>query len=188
MAQDGRGRSQTETRDRQRDSIRRTMLVVSLSSCSSVHCASALRRRRCRVSCGIGSFPSRLMWSWIATQEGPRVRGRADPRVLGQDPPAPAQPRREPRGQPRPVADRHHPDERPSRNPRPRPAAHGGRAVEEGGHPLPQVLRRPRGLPLPATRRLTRKPPGRPGPLIGCRRRAGLRTIRRPPRAHSHSC
>ena len=35
--------------------------------------------------------------------------------------------------------------------------------------------------PLPA--RLTRKPPGRPDPLIGCRRSAGLRTIRRPPRA-----
>ena len=31
--------------------------------------------------------------------------------------------------------------------------------------------------------RLTRKPPGRPDPRIGCRRRAGLRTIRRPPRA-----
>ena len=27
------------------------------------------------------------------------------------------------------------------------------------------------------------KPPGRPGTLFGCRRRAGLRTIRRPPRA-----
>jgi transposase len=62
------------------------------------------------------------------------------------------------------------------------PAAHRRGTVEEGDHPLPEAVRRPRGLPLPALRRLTAKPPGRPGPLFGCRRRAGLRTIRRPPR------
>jgi transposase len=66
-----------------------------------------------------------------------------------------AQPRREPRGQPRPVADRDHPDERPPGHPRLRRAAHRRGTVEEGHHPLPEALRRPRGLPLPATRRLT---------------------------------
>ena len=56
-----------------------------------------------------------------------------------------------------------------------------GRPVQEGDHPLPQALRRPRGLPPPApARRLTPSSRGRPGPLIGCRIRAGLRTIRRP--------
>ena len=44
---------------------------------------------------------------------GAHVRRRPDPRLLGEDPPAPPQPRREPRGQPRAVADRDHPDERP---------------------------------------------------------------------------
>ena len=81
---------------------------------------------------------------------GAHVRRRPDPGVFGQDPPAPAQPRREPRGQPRPVADRDHPDERPPRHPRLRRAAHHRGPVEEGDHPLPEALRRPRGLPLPA--------------------------------------
>ena len=73
-----------------------------------------------------------------------------DPRLLGQDPPAPAQPRREPRGQPRPVAHRDHPDERPPRHPRLRQAEHRRRPAGEGDHPLPEAVRRPRGLPLPA--------------------------------------
>ena len=63
---------------------------------------------------------------------------------------APAEPRREPRGQPCPVADRDHPDERPPRHPRLRPAAHRGGTAGEGHHPLPEALRRSRGLPLPA--------------------------------------
>src|SRR5215510_6532244 len=39
---------------------------------------------------------------------GAPVRGRADPRLLGQGGPAPARPRRRPASQPRPVADRDH--------------------------------------------------------------------------------
>ena len=81
-----------------------------------------------------------------------------DPGLVRENAPAPAQPRREPRGQPCPVADRDHPDERPPRHPRLRSAAHGGGAVEEGHHPLPETVRRPRGLPLPA--RLTPSPRG----------------------------
>jgi transposase len=46
------------------------------------------------------------------------------PRVIGEGPAAPPEPRRQPRGQPRPVADRDHPDELPSRHPRLRRAAH----------------------------------------------------------------
>ena len=41
------------------------------------------------------------------------------PASSGKVRPAPAQPRRQPRGQPRPVADRDHPDERPTRPPAP---------------------------------------------------------------------
>ena len=43
--------------------------------------------------------------------------------------------------------------------------------VQEGDHPLPEALRRPRGLPPPARRRLTPQLPGRPGPRFGCRNR-----------------
>jgi transposase len=73
--------------------------------------------------------------------------------------PAAPQPRRQPRGQPRPLADRDHPDGQPSRHPRLRAAAHRRRPVEEGDHPLPEALRRPRGLP-PPPRRLAPKTPG----------------------------
>ena len=61
-----------------------------------------------------------------------------------------------------------------------RRAAHQGRQVEERDHPLPEALRRPRGLPPPPRRRRTLTLRGRPDPQIGCRTRAGLLTIRRP--------
>jgi transposase len=94
------------------------------------------------------------------------------------------QPRRGPPGQPRPVADRHHPDGLAPADPRLRRPADQGGPVQEGDHPLPQAVRRPRGLPAPAPAiRLTPKLRGRPGPLSGCRAPAGLRTIRRPPPA-----
>ena len=91
-----------------------------------------------------GEHPQRLRSeaAWA-----PYVRCRPDPCLLRQDPPPPAQPRRQPRGQPRPVAHRDHPDERTSRYPRLRAAAHRGRAVEERDHPLPEAVCRPRGLP-----------------------------------------
>jgi transposase len=76
-----------------------------------------------------------------------------DPGLLRQDHPAPPQSRRRPAGQPRPVAHRAHPDERPPRDPRLRPAAHRRRPVQERDHPLPEALRRPRGLPPPPRRR-----------------------------------
>ena len=92
------------------------------------------------------------------------------------------QPRRRPAGQPCPLPDRDHPAQLPPTDPRLRRPAHQRRPVEEGNHPLPQALRRPRGLPLPApARRLTLpNSRGRPGPLFGCRIPAGLLTIRRP--------
>ena len=50
--------------------------------------------------------------------------------------------------------------------------------VQNGDHPLPEALRRPRGLsPPPPGRRLTPAPRGRPDPRIGCRYFADLLTI-----------
>jgi len=86
---------------------------------------------------------------------GAPVRGRPDPGIVGESHPAPPQSRRRPPGQPRPMADRAHPDERPSANPHLRRAAHQGGLVEERDHPLPKALRRPRGLPPPPRSRLT---------------------------------
>jgi transposase len=94
------------------------------------------------------------------------------------------QPRRRPPGQPRPVPDRHHPDELPPAHPRLHRPAQQGRPVQEGDHPLPEALRRPRGLPPPAPRRrLTLKLPGAAWPHNRLPHSAGLRTIRRPPPA-----
>jgi transposase len=82
------------------------------------------------------------------------VRHRPDPRLLRKGHPAPAQPRRRPPGQPRLVAHRDHPDELAPANPCLRCPAHQGRPVQARDHPLPQALRRPRGL----------SPPGRLAP------------------------
>src|SRR6185312_2992752 len=97
---------------------------------------------------------------------GAPVRGRPDPGILRQADPPPPQPRRQPRGQPRPVADRDHPDELPCPDPRLRRTAHQRGPVEEGDHPLPEALRRPPGLPPPAPRRLTPQTPGAARPAI----------------------
>ena len=59
---------------------------------------------------------------------GAPVRGRPDPGIVGEGHPLPAQSRRRPPGQPRPVADRDHPDERPSR----RPSLYVERRTKEG--------------------------------------------------------
>ncbi len=91
---------------------------------------------------------------------GAPVRGRPNPRIVGESHPPPAQPRRRPAGQPRPVADRVHPHGLARRHPRLRQAPHGRRKVQGRDHPLPQALRRPRGLPPPAARRLAPKDPG----------------------------
>jgi len=68
-----------------------------------------------------------------------------------------------------PVADRLHPHGLGPGHPRLRRPPHSRREVQGGDHPLPQALRRPRGLPPPPPRRLTHLPRGRPDPIIGCR-------------------
>ena len=101
---------------------------------------------------------------------GAPVRRRPDPRLLRQDRPPPAEPRRRPPGQPRLVADRVHPHGLSPGYPRLRRTAHRRGEVQEGNHPLPEALRRPRGLPPPPRfRRLNAHSRGRPGPIFGCR-------------------
>ena len=109
-----------------------------------------------------------------ARRLGAPVRGRPDTGIVGESHPLPPQSRRRPPGQPRPMADRAHPDERPSADSHLRRAAHQGRPAGERDHPLPEALRRPRGLPPPPRSRLTLTLRGRPDPQIGCRTRAGL--------------
>ncbi|HUJ05814.1 MAG TPA: transposase [Streptosporangiaceae bacterium] len=88
----------------------------------------------------------------IRSRLGAPVRLGAHPRDLGQDQePAPALPRRRPAGQPRALADRHHPDELAPAHPRLCRPAEQGRPDQARDHPLPQTLRSPRNLPLPAT-------------------------------------
>ena len=60
---------------------------------------------------------------------------------------------RTPAGQPRPVADRDHPDELPPGDPGLRRPAYRPGPIQERDHALPQTLRRPRGLPPPPPRR-----------------------------------
>src|ERR1019366_3121442 len=99
---------------------------------------------------------------------GAPVRHRAHPGIIGEGHPPPAQPRRRPLGQPRPVADRDPPDELAPADPRLRRAAQHPGPVEERDHPLPQALRRPRDLPPPPRRCwLTLISRGRPNPKIG---------------------
>jgi hypothetical protein len=66
-----------------------------------------------------------------------------------------------PPSQPRPVADRVHPHGLSPSHPRLRRTPHRRRQIQAGDHPLPQALRRPRGLPPPARcRALTQLPGG----------------------------
>ena len=75
-----------------------------------------------------------------------------------------------------------------TRLPAPTPHAARPKEIQEGNHPLPETLRRPRGLPPPARfRRLTHTPGG------GLAREsaaapAGLRTIRRPSPGQHKTC
>jgi hypothetical protein len=106
-----------------------------------------------------GGRPSRT--APVRGRLGASVRGRPDPRIVGESHPPPAQPRRRPAGQPRPVADRVHPDGLRPGHPRLRRAAHGRREIQGRDHPLPEALRRPGGLPPPPPgRRPTPKSPG----------------------------
>ena len=87
------------------------------------------------------------------------VRHRPDPGVLGPHPPPPAQSRRRPPGQQRPVADRPGPDALPPTDQGLCPAPHQTRTVQARHHALPQALHRPRDLPPPHQPPPTTPPP-----------------------------
>ena len=95
------------------------------------------------------------------------------------------QPGRRPAGQPRPVADRDHPDELPPRDPGLRRPAYRPGPVQERDHALPQTLRRPRGLPPPARTWLADAPtPGAAWPSIRLPQPCWPSIDCRPPRSH----
>ena len=72
--------------------------------------------------------------------------------------------------------------------PRLRRAPHRRREIQEGNHPLPEALRRPRGLsPPPRFRRLTHTPGGGLAQYSAAAP-AGLRTIRLPSPGHHKTC
>ena len=69
------------------------------------------------------------------------------------------------------------------------PSAERPKGNPGGDHPLPEALRRTRGLPrLRPAGGQRPKLRGRPNSIIGCREPAGLRTIRRPSPASSVTC
>jgi hypothetical protein len=110
------------------------------------------------------------------------VRGQPGGGLLGQDHPPPAEPRRRPPSQQRPVA--HHPDPtaRRSRHPRLRPAANHPGQDHQGLPALPQALHRRE--PFPRSRPASSTPTGSPdigasnhrGPAPGALPRAHPRT------------
>ena len=75
------------------------------------------------------------------------VRRKPCPSVLGPYRPAPSQPRREPPGQPGPLANRHHPHAPPPTNHRLCPKKTNRRQKPSRDHPLPQTPHRPRDPP-----------------------------------------
>jgi Transposase len=158
-------------------------LIIPLVTAPRAGPAQAARRRP-RYRCAAAG--RRRGPSGAAAQRklvGAPVRRRPDPGLLGEDQQAPAQPRREPRSQQRAVADRDHTAEIPPGHPRLRRAARQRRTVKEGDHPLPEAVRRPRGLPPAPRRRLT--PAASRGGLAlisAAAPVAGLDPIRRPPR------
>jgi transposase len=81
------------------------------------------------------------------------VRRRAATGVLGQDHPAPLQPRRPPRRQRGTVAHRAGQDEVACADPRLRRPAHRRGPVQARDHAVLEALRGPRGLPLPQAHR-----------------------------------
>ena len=140
---------------------------------------SAPTPRRC-----CSSQPGTTRTAALRGRLGAPVRRRPDPGLLGQDRPPPAQPRRRPPGQPRPVADRVHPHGLSPGHPRLRRTPHRRREIQEGDHPLPEALRRPRGLPPPPRRRRLTHTPGGGLARYSAAAPAGLRTIRRPSPGH----
>jgi len=69
------------------------------------------------------------------------------PRLVRQDHPAPPEPRRRPPSQRRPLPDRALPPALGPPHPRLHGTTHQAGQVQEGDHPLPQTLHRPRALP-----------------------------------------
>ena len=87
----------------------------------------------------------------VRTGVRPTLRGRPDPGLLGDDHPAPAEPRRPPTSQLRALPGRHRPAPAPPTHPGLLPTQDGRGPDQSRDHPLSQALVGPRDLELPPT-------------------------------------
>ena len=113
-------------------------LVHHITTTITLHCPRLLTRR------GVG--PDNAATLLITAGDNP-LRGQPPRRILRQDQPSPAQPRRRPTSQLRALPHHHLPTTLRRSHPRlPRPSHHP-RQNPPRSHPLPQALPRPRDLP-----------------------------------------
>jgi len=87
----------------------------------------------------------------VRTGVRPTLWSRPDPGLIGDDHPAPAEPRRPPTSQLRPLPDRHRPPPTPPTHPGLLPTQDGRGPDQSRDHPLSQALVSPRNLELPPT-------------------------------------
>ena len=109
-----------------------------------IYCASTVTAATLAIVAG--DNPERIRSEAASDQA---LRRLPHPRLQRQDQPAPAQQRRQQAGQLRPAPHRHRPHALPPAHPRLRESEDRGRQRQDGDHPLPETLHRPRGLPGP---------------------------------------
>ena len=109
-----------------------------------IYCASTVTAATLAIVAG--DNPERIRSEAASDQA---LRRLPHPRLQRQDQPAPAQQRRQQAGQLRPAPHRHRPHALPPAHPRLRGQEDRGRQRQDGDHPLPGTLHRPRGLPGP---------------------------------------
>ena len=136
-----------------------------------IYCASTVTAATLAIVAG--DNPERIRSEAASDQA---LRRLPHPRLQRQDQPAPAQQRRQPAGQLRPAPHRHRPHALPPAHPRLRESEDRGRQRQDGDHPLPETLHRPRGLPGPHLH-----PPGTDAPeqATGRTRTTASRATRR---------
>ena len=136
-----------------------------------IYCASTVTAATLAIVAG--DNPERIRSEAASDQA---LRRLPHPRLQRQDQPAPAQQRRQQAGQLRPAPHRHRPHALPPAHPRLRGPEDRGRQRQDGDHPLPETLHRPRGLPGPRLH-----PPGTDAPeqATGRTRTTASRATRR---------
>lgn len=131
----------------QADLLERSMRLILEDNARpllDIYCASTVTAAALAIVAG--DNPERIRSEAASDQA---LRRLPHPRLQRQDQPAPAQQRRQQAGQLRPAPHRHRPHALPPAHPRLRESEDRGRQRQDGDHPLPETLHRPRGLPGP---------------------------------------